>query len=123
MRISDWSSDVCSSDLGFQNAAGVTSYRHPGEGRDLAGASSSEGEIPAFAGMTLLCGWGDLSQRLMDIADHHRPFADRRGDALHRSLAHIADGVDARPARFDPPGHTIAARTSAVSGKRGAEDG
>src|SRR3546814_15826273 len=65
------------------------------------------GEIPAFAGMTLLCGWGDLSQRLMDIADHHRPFADRRGDALHRSLAHIADGVDARPARFEPAGHTI----------------
>src|SRR3546814_5180995 len=57
--------------------------------------------------MTLLCGWGDLSQRLMDIADHHRPFADRRGDALHRSLAHIADGVDARPARFEPAGHTI----------------
>jgi len=26
--------------------------RHPGEGRDLAGALSREGEIPAFAGMT-----------------------------------------------------------------------
>jgi len=26
--------------------------RHPGEGRDLAGASGWNGEIPAFAGMT-----------------------------------------------------------------------
>src|SRR3546814_9931471 len=39
MRISDWSSDVCSSDL-------------PGGGRDLNGASLRNGEIPAFAGMT-----------------------------------------------------------------------
>ncbi len=28
--------------------------RHPGEGRDLAGASGREGEIPAFAGMTTI---------------------------------------------------------------------
>jgi len=27
-------------------------FRHPGEGRDLAGASYIEVEIPAFAGMT-----------------------------------------------------------------------
>ncbi len=27
-------------------------YRHPGGGRDLAGAVNREGEIPAFAGMT-----------------------------------------------------------------------
>jgi hypothetical protein len=26
--------------------------RHPGEGRDPAGASGRDGEIPAFAGMT-----------------------------------------------------------------------
>jgi len=26
--------------------------RHPGEGRDLDGASKRHGEIPAFAGMT-----------------------------------------------------------------------
>jgi len=26
--------------------------RHPGEGRDLAGAVRRQGEIPAFAGMT-----------------------------------------------------------------------
>ena len=28
--------------------------RHPGEGRDLAGASGRGGEIPAFAGMTIM---------------------------------------------------------------------
>jgi hypothetical protein len=27
-------------------------HRHPGEGRDLAGALFREGQIPAFAGMT-----------------------------------------------------------------------
>jgi hypothetical protein len=27
--------------------------RHPGEGRDLAGAANRKGEIPAFAGMTM----------------------------------------------------------------------
>ncbi len=27
-------------------------HRHPGEGRDLVGASIRDGEIPAFAGMT-----------------------------------------------------------------------
>jgi hypothetical protein len=27
--------------------------RYPGEGRDLAGAKEGEGEIPAFAGMTM----------------------------------------------------------------------
>jgi hypothetical protein len=27
---------------------------HPGEGRDLAGALGRDGEIPAFAGMTIL---------------------------------------------------------------------
>jgi hypothetical protein len=27
-------------------------HRHPGEGRDLAGAFGGEDEIPAFAGMT-----------------------------------------------------------------------
>ncbi len=27
-------------------------FRHPGEGRDLAGATIGEVEIPAFAGMT-----------------------------------------------------------------------
>jgi hypothetical protein len=30
-----------------------TSIRHPGEGRDLYGASQRHGEIPAFAGMTI----------------------------------------------------------------------
>jgi hypothetical protein len=31
----------------------ATLARHPGEGRDLAGASVRKGEIPAFAGMTI----------------------------------------------------------------------
>jgi hypothetical protein len=35
------------------SAAGALS-RHPDEGRDLAGASGRDSEIPAFAGMTIL---------------------------------------------------------------------
>jgi hypothetical protein len=30
----------------------LSPFRHPGEGRDLAGALPSKVEIPAFAGMT-----------------------------------------------------------------------
>jgi hypothetical protein len=31
----------------------IITLRHPGEGRDLAGALQSKVEIPAFAGMTM----------------------------------------------------------------------
>jgi hypothetical protein len=34
-------------------SASLSLPRHPGEGRDLAGASGRDGEIPAFVGMTI----------------------------------------------------------------------
>jgi hypothetical protein len=39
--------------------------RHPGAGRDLAGASGREVEIPAFAGMT----------EVLQFSFVHRPFS------------------------------------------------
>src|SRR3546814_16388038 len=52
MRISDWSSDVCSSDL---QAPSLPFPRHSGEGRNitsLLAIADSKREIPACAGMT-----------------------------------------------------------------------
>ena len=42
-----------------------------------------------------------LGEPLVDLRHGHRPFAHRRGDALRRAVAHVADGEDTRDARLE----------------------
>src|SRR3546814_4930421 len=81
MRISDWSSDVCSSDLGIEELVGDEQQRRLGDLSDVVEPVGGEvvAERRALA----------LAQRRADL--HHQ---DLKGVVEARHLARSAQGVD-----------------------------
>src|SRR3546814_6502831 len=107
MRMSDWSSDVCSSDLGGEGGRGtevVNARRSGGQGPDLAQARArlARGNLEVVVGLEAHPELGRLpegtpetqgqvgrhrSRLAHDVRDAHRRDAD---DAGQSSLAHAA---------------------------------
>src|SRR3546814_3239977 len=100
MRISDWSSDVCSSDLGGGHAAGVRPARRPPGHRRSAGATGvavhGRGRRPRLA-------LGRRRPRAQLPPRHRRRGHDGRrvGGAVLRGPRR--PGADRRPAPPHPP--------------------
>src|SRR3546814_19714598 len=102
MRISDWSSDVCSSDLGGAEAEG-----EPGQRRQVGGAADplGEGQPHALA--------------LAEVGDHQAEEDEREHDLPDRQGADTAllvEGADDEDHRDD--GEVMGDRKSVVQGKR-----
>src|SRR3546814_18586181 len=99
MRISDWSSDVCSSDLAAQFARD-----EGGEGRLAGGAVAvAEHEVGAGHGAVLA---GGVAAGRHGVAVHMPPLAaaamhgiERR---LHRPMIRLPAALDAAPRHFPP---------------------
>ena len=71
-------------------------YRHPGEGRDLAGASGRDDDIPAFAGMT-------IQWRLSNSSAPRRRAGRRiRNGGRHRCQPPLSGFALLAPLRFIP---------------------
>src|SRR3546814_20067769 len=91
MRISDWSSDVCSSDLVVHDARGVRHIRISTRVQvTLAGVTAAVmGWTPA-ATATVAFGAGDLSARDAEIAERDRKIA-----AMQAAVQRIRKAADA----------------------------
>src|SRR3546814_17635274 len=100
MRISDWSSDVCSSDLGIDDGkAGIRKFLGDlGQGVRLGEADAEDGVGAALrhaAQRLLALGLvGDLELAVLDTGFLLEPLDDVV-DALAEGLVELADHVDA----------------------------
>src|SRR3546814_20436529 len=122
MRISDWSSDVCSSDL-FDLVARLARRDRNGRGDLLARRDAILERLDAMIDRVA----DDMDQRIADILHHFAVEFDLaaarlKGDLLAHVLREIAD--DARPRReqlFDAlHPHLAEERKSVVEGKGGS---
>src|SRR3546814_1474194 len=98
MRISDWSSDVCSSDLEYEghevgrNGSRAEEY---GAGHKRAGACYPQiggPDLPRFVMHLRECGKGCGLQRLYDHADHH--VESTRSNPILRNCGRAKEGAD-----------------------------
>src|SRR3546814_5200313 len=80
MRISDWSSDVCSSDLGDRGGMLSRARRHPSPLADGAGALQGLHLDPQAQRLSLAAHHGDPRRY-----DAHRGPADRKSTRLNSS--------------------------------------
>src|SRR3546814_1840304 len=92
MRISDWSSDVCSSDLGGDSGAGISSPAPTHSEKDsslLRGGGGLQGLDPAGAELELR----DLAEGIELRVGQHvgRRLVEAEGDE-HHALRHVAVG-------------------------------
>src|SRR3546814_11929957 len=98
MRISDWSSDVCSSDLEYEghevgrNGSRAEEY---GAGHKRAGACYPQiggPDLPRFVMHLRECGKGCGLQRLYDHAAHH--VESTRSTTILRTCGRAKEGAD-----------------------------
>src|SRR3546814_4400436 len=87
MRISDWSSDVCSSDLRFLRLLGYLRSAHPQPGEDRSDAEQSRGDRHPIPGK----GGEDEGAADEDRRDHRDEARTRHTQALDRSEEHTSE--------------------------------
>src|SRR3546814_6823035 len=87
MRISDWSSDVCSSDLRGTGCGSGRAHPRPGAERLLLHAASPYADSPAHGSHQQPC--------------HHPPAADRSGGVRLSGRRRTREWVEGRPFAFD----------------------
>src|SRR3546814_12150022 len=114
MRISDWSSDVCSSDLGIPELKQV--YTAVGSVLDVGDPSKSGVGEPRKA--TLILDWGKPEDRESDQKTLERVARDRLADLPGVSVNYISS----EPGELQPLG-LAGARTSGGRGKGGTGGG
>src|SRR3546814_19301696 len=98
MRISDWSSDVCSSDLPHVDRPGRRNHRLAVRHDDVAGGVALTHEVhhPALLGIVEIEIEIYLAPAFMDGRRHRVPHASRLEDReAHRQLRAVASAWDA----------------------------
>src|SRR3546814_10454358 len=98
MRISDWSSDVCSSDLPASRSGGAAASAAPGRGRRLSGRRRPSVPHPRIYGQVEHVDQ-EVDEDVDGGDDQKRTLDDRVVPAQHRGDDEIADAGQAEQDR------------------------